>query len=155
MAKTKKKIFKGKASSHKTTVSLQIETNKWHIGINKIFVARLRKIGDMMKQFFGSALTGPRTGREYWIPQLQKWYTASAPHEYPAEKFGLLKKSINYRTGVNNKGPFLAIGVTGEAVRYAKLLETPGSGVYRPFLRRGMLENESKIKALLKNPYRL
>lgn len=151
--KTKKKYFKGKQSSSRTTVTLTASTGKWSIGINREIVKRLGKIGDMMKKFFFHALTGPRTGNVYWVPELNSYYTASATHEYPAEKLGLLRKSLRYRTGMSKEGPFLAIGVLGEAVRYAKELENPSSGIYRPFLRRGMIENEDVIKKMLKEPY--
>lgn len=124
--------------------------------MNKEMLRRLRIVGAMMKRYFFFKLTGERSGNEYWISDLQKWYTASAPDEYPAEKYGLLRRSIMFRTEVLKTGPIITVGVgDSDVIEYAQLLEDPNSGIYRPFIKRGMLENEAAIKSVIRRPYRI
>lgn len=107
----------------------------------------------MLKSYFYRKLTGPRTGRIYYVPALGRTYQASAPGEYPAEKFGHLRRGIRFQTGISIRGPYLVLGVANEAVLYATELEDPGSRAPRPFLRRGMIENQSTIQRMLKKPF--
>src|SRR5690606_36299145 len=93
-----------------TKVSLQVETSKWRTKLNSELLRRLQKIGRMMKSYFYYTLTGPRTGNIYRVTALgwlnhphavEFTYQASASHEYPAEKTGLLRRSIRYKTGMS------------------------------------------------------
>ena len=110
--------------------------------LNRIMSVRLRMIGRMMKRYFNDKLQGPRTGRIYRLPT-GGFYQASAPGEYPARKFGDLRKTLAYQINVE---PGEICLVIGSPMEYAVDLELYKD---RPFLRRGLFENIHKIEDML------
>lgn len=106
----------------------------------KIF---LRQIGEKTKQIMVQQAAAPKSGRVYQIGGGRS-YTASAPGEYPANKFVKLSKS--YR--VEEAGP-MSVEV-GTSVPYSTFLRA-GTRKMRPrkFLREAMqtaLEHEKMTK---------
>ena len=55
---------------------------------------KLNALGRMLRSHFKKILKGKRSGREYYVHELGRWYTASAPDEYPAKKLGNLIRSL-------------------------------------------------------------
>ncbi len=105
---------------------------------------RLNEVGDEMLDYLHEKLTGPRTGREYYVPELGRTYTASAPGEYPAEKLSFLRSSINaqyYETPSS-----MSVSVGSDGIEYARTLELD---MGRPFISRSFFEKQDRIKQIL------
>lgn len=136
----------GRKRMKKGNVALNFDVNAVHARINAACVDKLADVGKHMKEFFNEALQGPRTGRTYFIPELNKYYVASAPGEYPTVKFGHLRKSMTWKVV---HGKFVQSLYIGTNVPYAIELEM----AMRPFLKRGIMENYTEIRSLLGRPF--
>lgn len=92
-------------------------------------------------------MSGSRTGRQYRVPGTRRFYTASAPGEYPAVRTGYLRRSI--RTAVR-QDLYGVYAVVGTSVVYGKWLEekSPSDGG-RPWLSRAYAEALPEIRRIL------
>lgn len=117
---------------------------KFHARFNKGAVGHfLRQIGNKTKQIMVQQAAAPKSGRTYQIGGGRS-YVASAPGEYPANKF--IKLSKSYR--VEEAGP-MSVEI-GTDVPYATFLRA-GTRKMRPrkFLREALhtaLEHEKMAK---------
>jgi hypothetical protein len=62
-------------------------------------------------------LSGSRSGRQYKIPGTQRYYTASAPGEAPAQRLGELRQHVSTDVQMEDGAPVGYVGVP--------LIETP------------------------------
>lgn len=91
-------------------------------------------------------MASPKSGRQYQVPGTSRTYTASAPGEYPAIRFGQLRSGIQMATHVSLQGVF---GIVGTNVAHGFYLE---DGL-RPWLSRALDEKADEIKAILEEPW--
>lgn len=91
-------------------------------------------------------LSGPRTGREYYVPGTRRIYTASAPGEPPASATGELRQSV--KKGIEGQGAAV-VGFVGTDMPYGPMLEF---GTYqmapRPWLRKSFEAIEARVVAI-------
>jgi HK97 gp10 family phage protein len=124
-------------------MKIKVVIPKFHAHLNDLAIRQfLRDAGNKTKQIMVQQAAAPKSGRTYHIGG-GRTYTASAPGEYPANKFVRLSKS--YRVEVGHD--FAEIGTD---VYYARFLRG-GTRKMKPrkFLREALetvLENEHMIK---------
>ena len=106
-------------------------------------------------------LAGNRTGRRYRLPappggrrRRRAYYTASAPGEPPAQRFGGLRASITAsegKTGANDI-TFARFGSAGLKPPYGLYLETrKDKRLRRAFLRPTRKREDRKVRAILES----
>ena len=101
-------------------------------------------------------LSGPRTGRTYFVPGTRKEYTASAPGEPPAVQLGDLRKSVKggivYEDGgdeCKDKGDVL-VGFVGTELPKGPMLEYGTTRMSaRPWLRPSFERSMDKLKEIM------
>ena len=92
-------------------------------------------------------LSGPRTGRTYFVPDTKKTYTASAPGEPPAVATGRLRQTV--KTAVRGEGKSI-MGFVGTELEYGAELEYGSSRVEaRPWLRISFEKAMPDVKGIL------
>lgn len=102
-------------------------------------------------------LQGQRTGLEYRVPGTQRFYTASAPGESPARRFGGLASS--YTNEVSATSIFALNAFVGSDLDYSLFLErgtkNPDGSVRmekRPTIEPALRDAEAEIRAALSEP---
>lgn len=108
---------------------------------------KMKSIASLLAGYLDRSLEGDsgRTGRQYRRPDGTP-YTASAPGEWPSEKSGDLRKSIDIEVTVTNAEISLTMSAP---VPYAQDLEF---FMDRPFISRAFTENLDEIKSILGKP---
>lgn len=97
-------------------MKIEIHFPKYHAAFNREAVHQfLKEIGEGTKNKMVTEAAGPKSGRIYVVKGRE--YQASAPGEYPANKFGDLSASY----GVEQDAEGVTIGTN---IKYAKYLRT-------------------------------
>lgn len=110
---------------------------------------RMIMVAKMLQEHFRHRLTGPRFGRTWTIRTKDGtgWmtYTASRKREWPAERYGDLIKSMDYKYLYDDHVHCVYFGSN---IEYAKDIEGK-----RPFIKRGMIEATPDILRIISAPY--
>lgn len=110
---------------------------------------RALRIGHMLRNYIVTQLAGQRSGRVYRVPGTKRFYTASAPGEYPAVRTGYLRRSIRTVVRQDLWGVYAVVGTD---VPYGASLERRGAqGLKggRPWLTRAYAEMLPEIRKVL------
>lgn len=92
-------------------------------------------------------LSGPRSGRTYYVPGTKKKYTASAPGEPPAQATSKLRQSIK---ALIEDG----IGKVGTNLDYGRMLEFGTRKMKpRPWLRISLEKTRDKIRQIFRRKF--
>lgn len=113
-------------------------------------ILRTAQTANLVLAYLKKALTGPRSGRWYYLPG-GGMYKASAPGEYPARRTGQLVNTLQTSWDPEN-----LTAVVGSSVPYARYLEKkdPSAGG-RPWLSRAAKETDGQVKAIWAQPWNL
>jgi len=130
-----------------THMTLTDNTDKVIKSINESASKRMAKAVNEVRNVVLETLSGSRTGRRYKVPGTQKFYTASAPGEPPAQATGGLRESI--KTTVSSEGKKI-VGRVGTDLEYGKELEFGTHRVApRPWLKPSFEKAKGKIEEIL------
>lgn len=79
---------------------IKFEVEPFKVRLNENSIRRyLRDVGEKTKQILVQQAAAPKTGKVYMVNGAA--YTASAPGEFPANKFGHLSRSYKVALGLN------------------------------------------------------
>lgn len=98
-------------------------------------------------------MAGQRAGRRYRVPGTQRYYTASRPGEYPANRTGRLRASIQIAAEVN---AFMgsALAIVGATALYAPFLQYGTKFMQaRPFLTLAYAAVRQQIDEEVRKPF--
>jgi len=128
-------------------VTLIDNTDKVIKSINDNASKRMAKAVIEVRNVVLETLSGSRTGRRYKVPGTQRFYTASAPGEPPAQATGGLRGSIKTTVSSEDKK---VVGRVGTDLEYGKELEFGSRGVApRPWLKPSFEKAKDKIEEIL------
>lgn len=133
--------------SKKHRVTFGTNVGKIQKDLKRRLLFKMAAVKVELREYLDDKLEGDagRTGNIYPHPS-GGTYTASAPGEWPSEKTGDLRKSIKFKTIMNQNE--ISVEVSAN-VPYAETLE---DYMDRPFLSRAVEERIDEIKEIMMKP---
>ena len=129
------------------TIKLKLNTTELNRAIDQAAPKRMFEAANEVRNTVLETLSGPRSGRTYFVPGTRRSYTASAPGQAPATATSDLRQSI--QASVEGKGRSV-LGKVRAKAKHALPLEFGTSRMAaRPFMKPSFDKSFDAIKRIL------